>query len=120
MTNAEKIRYVRYILRLTQPVFAKALGVSEQTIRNAELGKYKPSPKIMTRLDELINKKGVASKMEDAIEDAVKYHYRKHILPTNRCGLCGNRTFRDGRAYCDIVLEFVREFYTCDKYELPF
>jgi transcriptional regulator with XRE-family HTH domain len=44
---------------MTQLEFAKTLGISRGMIQRVELGENEPSPKIITKFDDLLNKSGL-------------------------------------------------------------
>lgn len=61
MTFAEKVKYVRTTLKLSQEDFAHALGVSFATINRWENGSYNPSRLAKKAFNEFCEKKNITT-----------------------------------------------------------
>ena len=60
MTFAEKVKYVRGVLLISQKDLAKELGVSNVTINRWENGSYNPSRLARKAFEDFCEKKNVA------------------------------------------------------------
>lgn len=65
MTFAEKVRYVRAKLLLSQQALAKAIGVSFQTVNRWENGHGKPNLVIETKFNNFCNENDIVFQEEN-------------------------------------------------------
>ena len=111
---AKDLRAIREILGISQEEFAAELGVQQVTLSRNELGKTKPSQKLMEQVYSFAFRKKIQlNRLKEMLWTENLGNEYKLLFHGAKSSIDGDLSVRAGRANND----FGQGFYTGERYE---